>query len=238
MEKVSKKKTIFFDLDHTLWDFEKNSKLTFLQIFKNYDFPFEYSYFLKYYIPLNHKYWDLYSRNKISKSELRTVRFRETFEVLNFKYDTQFLDKISSDYIKILPTKTNLFIGVKKMLKELFLEYNLHIITNGFEDVQLKKIKLSGISKFFGEVITSEKAGQKKPNSKIFKYALNLTDEKPENCIMIGDNFFADISGAINAGMNAIHFNSNNEDYHDICPIIYSYNDIFKLIKKFQINEY
>ncbi|MBC90668.1 MAG: noncanonical pyrimidine nucleotidase, YjjG family [Flavobacteriaceae bacterium] len=232
MENITKKKTIFFDLDHTLWDFEKNSKLTFFQLFNYYDLPFEYSYFLKYYIPINHKYWDLFSRNKISKSELRTVRFRETFEVLNFKYDTQFLDKISNDYIEILPTKTNLFKGVKKMLEKLFLKYNLHIITNGFEDVQLKKIKLSGISKFFGKVITSEKAGQKKPNPKIFKYALSLIDEIPENCIMIGDNFFADISGSINIGMNAIHFNSNNEDYHDICPIIYSYNDnIYKLIK-------
>ena len=120
MENINKIKTIFFDLDHTLWDFEKNSKLTFRDIFNNYDFPFDYLYFLKYYVPINHKYWNLYSKNKVSKSELRTIRLRETFDILDFKYNPKFLDEISNDYIRILPTKTNLFKGVKEMLEILF----------------------------------------------------------------------------------------------------------------------
>ena len=233
MENSNKIKTIFFDLDHTLWDFEENSKLTFRDIFNDYDFPFDYLHFLKFYVPINHKYWNLYSKNEVSKSELRTVRFRETFDILDFKYNTQFLDQISNDYIRILQTKTNLFKGVKEMLEILFLNYNLHIITNGFQEVQLKKLKLSGISKYFGKIITSENTGEKKPSPKIFKYALNLIDDIAEDCLMIGDNFVADISGARNVGINAIHFNSNNEEYHDICPIIYSYNNIYELINKF-----
>ncbi len=232
MGKLGKLKAIFFDLDHTLWDFERNSKLTFKDIFNDYTFPFDYLFFLEYYVPINHKYWDLYSKNKISKKELRTIRFRETFDILKFNYDDHFLIDISNKYINLLPTKNKLFKGVKKMLKTLSSKYKLHIITNGFDEVQQKKINLSGLSKYFGEIITSERAGKKKPNPKIFEYALNLTHNSAENCLMIGDNFFADICGAKSVGMNTIHFNSNFEDYHDICPIIYSYKNIDEIINK------
>ena len=109
MENITKKKTIFFDLDHTLWDFEKNSFLAYKKIFVKYNFPFSLKLFLKYYIPINDRYWYEYSRNRISKEKLRTNRLIETFQLLKFNYDKALVNKISDLYINILPKQTFLF---------------------------------------------------------------------------------------------------------------------------------
>ncbi|MDG2371517.1 MAG: YjjG family noncanonical pyrimidine nucleotidase [Flavobacteriaceae bacterium] len=230
MKNLNKVKTIFFDLDHTLWDFDRNSSLAFKHIFNIYDFPFSHSEFLKWYVPINHKYWRDYSENKISKEKLRIRSLQKTFNCLNFNYKAEYINEISNEYIKTLPTKTFLFEGVIDLLEKLKPIYDLHIISNGFEDVQYKKMKLSGLLPFFDKIITSENANSKKPDSKIFNYALRLTNENPQNCLMIGDNLIADILGAINVGMNAIHYNSNNESIHYKCPIVSSYKDLDKLL--------
>jgi len=230
MKFINKVNTIFFDLDHTLWDFDKNSSLTFKHIFNNYDFSFSHSDFLKYYVPINHKCWRDYSENRISKEKLRTSRLQKTFNCLNFNYKAEFINEISNEYIKVLPTKTFLFEGVIDLLEKLKPIYDLHIISNGFEDVQHKKMKLSGLLPFFDKIITSENTNSKKPDSRIFNHALSLTNENQKNCLMIGDNLIEDILGAINVGMNAIHYNSNNESIHNKCPIVNSYNDLDKLL--------
>ena len=223
-------KTLFFDLDHTLWDFDKNSSMAFKQIFKIYDFKFSYTEFLKFYKPINHFYWKAYSENKIGKDELRVSRFQETFKKLKYNSTSKMIDEISNEYIKVLPTKTFLFDGVIELLNNIKSNYDLHIITNGFDDIQYKKIEYSGLFPFFDKIISPEKAGAKKPDPMIFNYALKITDNKPENCLMIGDDFFADILGALKVGIKAIHFNSNNEEVHDNCPIVNSFQDLNKLL--------
>ncbi|WP_064966029.1 YjjG family noncanonical pyrimidine nucleotidase [Tenacibaculum ovolyticum] len=201
-------KHVFFDLDHTLWDFDKNSKLTFQEIFEEQKIQLEINKFLKVYMPINLKYWRLFREDKISKSDLRFNRLKEVFVALNYNASDDLIIKISEDYIKYLPKYNYLFEGAIEVLGYLKEKYQLHIITNGFEEVQKLKIKNSGIDTYFNEIITSESLGSKKPNPEIFEFALMKAKAIPQNSIMIGDSYEADIIGALNANMLAIHFSN------------------------------
>tara|TARA_R110002073_G_scaffold293194_2_gene458792 strand:+ start:71320 stop:72003 length:684 start_codon:yes stop_codon:yes gene_type:complete len=196
---------IFFDLDHTLWDFEKNSSLTFQQIFSDHQLDVNFKTFLSTYIPINLKYWKLYREEEVSKGDLRYYRLKETFDSINYTINDQLIDKLSEDYIEKLPNYNHLFDGAIEILEYLKPKYQLHIITNGFEEVQNLKMKKSGIIHFFDEIITSESVGVKKPNPLVFHHALEKTKASPKNSMMIGDNLEADIEGALNCGFSAIH---------------------------------
>jgi putative hydrolase of the HAD superfamily len=213
---------IFFDLDHTLWDFEKNSGLAFNEIFIELNFPFSLDVFLKFYNPINHAQWKLYRENKITQEDLRFNRLNKTFEKLNYSASIGLIDKISEQYITYLSTFPHLFEGAIELLEVLKNRFRLHIITNGFDKVQQFKIENSGIESFFEFVFTAEKVGFKKPHPEIFIQSLKTVNTTAEASIMIGDSFEADILGALNQGMQAIHFNSHNEEVHAKCPIVYS----------------
>ena len=213
---------IFFDLDHTLWDFEKNSGLAFNEIFIELNFPFSLDVFLKLYNPINHAQWKLYRENKITQEDLRFNRLNKTFEKLNYSASIGLIDKISEQYITYLSTFPHLFEGAIELLEVLKNRFRLHIITNGFDKVQQFKIENSGIKSFFEFVFTAEKVGFKKPHPEIFIQSLKTVNTTAEASIMIGDSFEADILGALNQGMQAIHFNSHNEEVHTKCPIVYS----------------
>ena len=213
---------IFFDLDHTLWDFEKNSGLAFNEIFIELNFPFSLDVFLKLYNPINHAQWKLYRENKITQEDLRFNRLNKTFEKLNYSASIGLIDKISEQYITYLSTFPHLFEGAIELLEGLKNRFRLHIITNGFDKVQQFKIENSGIESFFEFVFTAEKVGFKKPHPEIFIQSLKTVNTTAEASIMIGDSFEADILGALNQGMQAIHFNSHNEEVHAKCPIVYS----------------
>jgi putative hydrolase of the HAD superfamily len=213
---------IFFDLDHTLWDFEKNSGLAFNEIFIELNFPFSLDVFLKFYNPINHAQWKLYRENKITQEDLRFNRLNKTFEKLNYSASIGLIDKISEQYITYLSTFPHLFEGAIELLEALKSRFRLHIITNGFDKVQQFKIENSGIKSFFEFVFTAEKVGFKKPHPEIFIQSLKTVNTTAEASIMIGDSFEADILGALNQGMQAIHFNSHNEEVHTKCPIVYS----------------
>lgn len=204
-------KHVFFDLDHTLWDFDKNSKLTFEQILEEQNINIDINTFLAVYMPINLKYWRLFRENKILKEDLRYKRLKEAFDALNFKISDEQINIISEDYIRYLPNHNYLFEGTFELLEYLIKKYELHIITNGFEEVQNIKLKKSGIDKYFKEVITSECIGVKKPNPKIFEFALEKAKAVAHNSIMIGDSYEADVEGAINVGMKAIYFTNNNK---------------------------
>ncbi|RPE00140.1 noncanonical pyrimidine nucleotidase, YjjG family [Aureibaculum marinum] len=199
-------KHIFFDLDHTLWDFEANSAQTFQFIFKETNVNINISDFLKNYRPINQKYWKLYREERVSKKELRYKRLKETFDLMSYTISDDHINHLSSIYIDYLPNYNKLFDGTSEILNYLMPKYKLHIITNGFEEVQTKKLKSSGILHFFDKIVTSESVGVKKPNPKIFNYALGLAEAKAIESIMVGDNFEADILGAKEVGMQTIHF--------------------------------
>lgn len=201
---------IFFDLDHTLWDFEKNSALTFEKVLKNNNIEIDLKDFLKHYVPLNFKYWELYRKDEITQQQLRYGRLKDTFDILNYEIADEKIDVLSEQYIQFLPEFNNLFDGTIEVLEYLKPKYNLHIITNGFDKVQAGKIKNSNIEHYFKTITNSEMAGVKKPNPKIFEYALSLSNLNKNQSVMIGDCIEADVQGALNFGMDAIHFNENN----------------------------
>jgi len=204
-------KNIFFDLDHTLWDFDKNSKHTFKKILTENQINIDIDVFLKTYIPINTDYWKLYRENNISKDKLRYGRLSDTFKALDRDVSTKIIYKLSDDYIKYLSSFNFLIDETIPILKYLNSRYKLHIITNGFQEVQNLKLINSGIDHFFKTITNSEMAGVKKPNQKIFQLAINKAKTDFNSSIMIGDNLEADIYGALNVGMDAILFN-----YHKI----------------------
>ena len=191
-------KDIFFDLDHTLWDFDKNSMLAFKRVFKKFKITIEFHAFLKIYEPINVEYWKKYREDKVSKENLRRGRLIDSFNFFDLIYTTEKIDEIADAYIQELPFDNHLFEGAVEILDYLILKYKLHIITNGFEEVQHKKLKNSGIDHYFSTVTTSEEVGVKKPNPKVFLTALNKANSLPAQSVMIGDSLEADILGANN----------------------------------------
>jgi YjjG family noncanonical pyrimidine nucleotidase len=200
---------VFFDLDHTLWDFEKNSALAFEKVFKMQDVAVDMTEFLKFYVPINREYWERYRKDEITQKQLRYGRLKDTFDLIQYAVSDDLVELLSVEYIHYLPKFNHLFDGTIEILDYLKAKYNLHIITNGFAEIQGNKLDNSYISHYFKTMTNSEMAGVKKPNQKIFAYALNLAEAKKENSIMIGDCIEADVQGALDAGLDAIFFNEN-----------------------------
>ncbi|MEL6304981.1 MAG: YjjG family noncanonical pyrimidine nucleotidase, partial [Bacteroidota bacterium] len=192
---------VFFDLDHTLWDFEKNSELTFAQILPKNGIETSLDGFMEKYRPINFAYWKDYRENKITKATLRYNRLRHTFDAIGIRVTDEIIDKLSDEYIGYLSSFGNLLPQAKEILEYLTPKYNLHIITNGFQEIQDKKLKNSGIMEFFDVVVNSEMAGVKKPHPHIFELALKMASAAPSNSVMIGDNLEADIQGAYQLGL-------------------------------------
>ena len=218
-------KHIFFDLDHTLWDFEKNSDLTFQKIFLKHKIAIDMKAFLRVYKPLNRKFWRLYREEKISKDNLRYQRLKTTFDEIKYSVSDSIINTIADEYINNLSSFNHLFDGTFELLDYLKEKYKLHIITNGFQEIQGKKMINSKIHHYFDAVITSESVGVKKPNPKVFHYALKEANASIDNSIMIGDSIEADILGAINIGMSAIHCNFEHEvvenaNFHSVTSLL------------------
>jgi putative hydrolase of the HAD superfamily len=206
-----KYKHLFFDLDHTLWDFEANALVTLETIYEElklkergvHDFPL----FYKNYLIHNDKLWERYRNGYIKQDELRVKRM--WLSLLDFKIaDDELSKKMSVLFLDLLPTRTILFPHTKEILQYLDDKgYVLHLITNGFEKVQHSKLFHSGLTGFFKEVITSEGSNSLKPNKEIFDYALQKTGALVKESIMIGDTPEVDILGAKNAGMDQVFVN-------------------------------
>lgn len=203
MEKIT---DIFFDLDHTLWDFDANSILAFDKIFKERHPSIDTEKFIEIYAPINQACWKLYQVDKITHQELRYNRLRQSFDVMEYVISDEEINKISHDYIEFLPDNNRLFDGAIEVLDYLKSKYKLHIITNGFAEVQGKKISNSGLDSYFNTITNSELAGVKKPHRNIFEFALSLANVKKENAVMIGDCIDADVRGALDFGIEAILF--------------------------------
>jgi putative hydrolase of the HAD superfamily len=204
-------KDLFFDLDHTLWDFETNSRETIQELYTTHRLAelgiVDFDGFYSTYSAHNHRLWDRYTKGFIKQEELRWKRVY--LSLLDFKVANEPLAKeISQAYLEILPNKKHLFpytIEILEYLKQK--DYKMHLITNGFESVQFKKIKNSGLADYFIEVITSEASNSLKPHTDIFEYALRNAKATVAESIMIGDNESADIQGGINIGMDTVFVN-------------------------------
>lgn len=216
------KKHLFFDLDHTLWDFEKNSALAYERIFAERKIPIDLAEFLEVYIPTNLKYWKLYREEKVSQDDLRYYRLKEVLDVFDYSHLTRDqVMEIAHDYIAYLPMFNHLYDGAVEILEYLHPNYHLHIITNGFAEVQQRKIQQSGLQSFFKTVTNSETAGVKKPNPQIFHRALNLAKAEVTESIMIGDSLEADIEGAQSLGLDTIYFNEFQIPHQNPTPQVF-----------------
>jgi len=206
-----KYKHLFFDLDHTLWDFDANAKQTLHEIYNLFALegkgivPIEDFY--KLYKIHNDVLWDRYHKGFVTGEELKWKRMYRT--LLDFKIaDEPLAKQMSENFLEILPTKKILFPYTIEILDYLTEKnYTLHLITNGFEKIQWSKLNKSGLSKYFTHVVTSEKSNSLKPKKEIFEYALNIAGAQLHQSIMLGDNLDADIQGAINVGMDNIFVN-------------------------------
>ena len=211
---------VFFDLDHTLWDFDANSRLAFEKLLIDNDLKIKIEDFCEVYKPINTKYWEDYSKGIKSKKEVKLGRLFDTFSSLNIETDDSFLQKFAHDYLQYLKEESLLMEGSLEILHYLKDKYKLHILTNGFMEIQEAKIKNAGISDFFENIISSEEVGKQKPHPEVFKYALKKANAFAHKSIMIGDNFKSDILGARNVGMHVIHFDiyNTNEVDNKIIP--------------------
>lgn len=204
-------KHVFFDLDHTLWDFDRNSFLAYQKIFEQQKILVPMSDFLIVYAPINQKYWKLYREEKVDSISLRRGRLQETFAAFDVTFSMEEIDFIADRYIAYLPDNSYLLDGALELLEYLAPKYQLHIITNGFREVQAKKLKSAKIAHFFETVTDSQSVGVKKPNKRIFEYALDTANAHYTESLMIGDNFEADILGANAIGLRTICYNYHKE---------------------------
>ena len=211
-----KYKHIFFDLDHTLWDFDSNSRLTLKELYVLFELEkkgvTDFDLFHKNYLDHNNMLWARYRNGYIKVDEMRWKRMWLT--LIDFKIGDEVLARKMGDaFLDKLPLRNILFPYTIEILQYLTdKQYKLHLITNGFEFTQHSKLKNSGIDKFFIEVITSEGSNSLKPRKEIFEYAFNKASSQCHECIMIGDSIEADIQGAINAGIDQVYVNHTNAE--------------------------
>jgi putative hydrolase of the HAD superfamily len=208
-------KHIFFDLDHTIWDFDKNAQETLTELYHRYQLNSiglsSCESFIERYTENNQLLWTEYHMGRITKDTLRAERFHKTFIELGVAPE-QVPHQFEEDYVRFSPTKTNLFEGSEKVLAYLQKKYTLHIISNGFKETTLIKMDLCNLNPYFTNVIISEDVGVNKPDRAIFEYALKKAGADKQESIMIGDSIEADIRGAQDFGMKAIFFNPLNKE--------------------------
>ena len=224
--KIPNKKAVFFDLDHTLWDFEKNSALAFEHILGKNKVKVDVQQFVATHIPINNNYWKLFRDGAITQQQLRYGRLKDIFVALDYEIDDVLINTLSEEYIRLLPTNNHLFDGAIEVLEYLKTKYSLHIITNGFHEVQDIKMKSANIYHYFETITNSEMAGYKKPHPAIFEYALTAANAQKCDSIMIGDCIEADVQGALDCGLDAIYFNEHRLEAH---PSILQVNHLLEL---------
>jgi len=230
--KFEMKKHIFFDLDHTIWDFDKNAEETLHELYALHRLNeiglTSAGAFIETYTANNHKLWREYHLGNITKETLRQARFNQTFLDLGVHPDV-IPHGFEDAYVQLCPTKTNLFPNAHETLTYLAEKYTLHLISNGFKESQAIKINGTGIGKYFQHVVVSEMVGANKPDKAIFQYALDLAGATKAESLMIGDSLEADVMGALDFGMDAIFFNPFNAEKPEEVPMQIS--DLKELMK-------
>ncbi|WP_057940527.1 YjjG family noncanonical pyrimidine nucleotidase [Algoriphagus resistens] len=208
---------LFFDLDHTLWDYDRNVQESLSELFLYYKLEelgiLSSQSFIESFYAVNFKLWEAYDKGEMQKDELRSSRFPRIFEqagVLNAAIPEEF----EGDFMHRTSSKPHLFPHTIEILEYLKPKYKLYVITNGFDESQAKKMSSSGLSGYFELVITSETTGHKKPDPRIFHYALDQAGAYKENSLMIGDSPISDIQGAQGVGIDQVFFNPVGKPIH------------------------
>ena len=213
-------KNLFIDLDDTLYDFSAASQESFRETYDllHYERYFNsFEHFYSIYEPYNLQLWHIYGEGKIMKEELNKRRYSYPLEVVGV-HDQELADTFCREALGRIPTKNKLIEGAKELLEYLRPKYNLYILSNGFKELQSRKMCTVGIDKYFDALILSEDIGVNKPNRELYEYALQKTASTMEDSIMIGDMFETDIVGAANIGMKQIYFNPKKKECMPFTP--------------------
>jgi len=220
---------IFFDLDRTLWDFDSNSSECLSELISKYDLDRmmdNASLFIEAYHRNNLKLWELYRKGQMTKEVLRTLRFRISLEEFGIQ-DEVLARKIGEEYLRISPQKTILIPHTMEILDYLKSKYRLHIITNGFQETQEKKLRNCRMDNYFTSMTTSETVGHNKPRTEIFHHAISSVHARKVNSLMIGDDLEVDIAGARNYGIDQVFLNRDEIQHTD--PVTFEIDSLLEL---------
>lgn len=215
-------KYLFFDLDHTLWDWDANASETLFEIYDHYDLAkygvVSQETFRDVFFQENNKLWKDLDTGKIDKFFLRNNRFRIVMQAARANMKSvkeDLLVDMNATFLNDCSKKKRVMEGAFEVLDFCRGKFDLHIITNGFEEIQSLKLAHSGLDQYFDKIITSEKAGHKKPSPGIYHYALKHTGAKLDESLMIGDNLGTDIKGARDFGMDQVFYNPTRINHSD-----------------------
>lgn len=215
-----KYENLFIDLDDTIWDTVSNGKTSLEEVYRDYNFgrffP-SFNDFYSIYFPNNCNLWKQYALGKISKEELIFERFLFPLRPHGVS-DKKFIRNLNDDFLDRTSRKTQLIPHAMEILEYLYPKYKLYILSNGFNEVQYKKINNSGLSVFFKDIILSDHIGYNKPHPEIFQYALRKTNASKANSLMVGDNWDTDIVGAKNSGIDQIWYTQEDEHSREFEP--------------------
>lgn len=225
---------LFFDLDRTLWDYDANSRRSLDILFSEYGLERHFTSPEEFYLLYDHHntlLWDEYRRGRILKDDLRSKRFRVTFEEKGLK-DAALAERVGDHYLELTPSMNLLFPGTFKTLEYLLeKDYRLFILTNGFLSTQQEKMRNSGIERFFERIFSSEEIGVNKPHREIFHWAVTSLNAPKKQCLMIGDDLKVDVEGALIYGMDAILFDPHNkESSSDRYITIHQLEDLLEIL--------
>lgn len=217
---MTKYTTLFFDLDGTLWDLKKNTQIALRQLWDSWHLdaraPQQFNAFFKSYTHHNDAVWALYRDNKIEKELLRVIRFERAFGELAISLDSAEINRFADAFIDLCPRQANVLPGAHELLNALAPHYPMHIITNGFSEIQMIKMKAAQLDGFFQHIIYSEDLGIKKPHPEIFHLACHKAGCTPQQALMIGDDWDADVIGAMGVGMDQAFLASTEDVLNEI----------------------
>lgn len=212
---MKKYKHIFFDLDHTLWDYDGNVKESLEELYGKYEFhqlgKLCFEDFFAAFQKTNNELWILFNQGVLDKDSLRKVRFKRIFSLAKLG-NCPIPPTLEEEFVFTTSSKKRVLPYSFDVLDYLKDKYNLHVITNGFNESQYAKLTASGLQNYFELVVTSESSGYRKPDKKIFQYALEILKATPSECLMIGDNPDSDILGAQNAAIDQVYYNPANRE--------------------------
>lgn len=202
--------SVFFDLDHTLWDYERNALESLSDLYIEFNLKEKINVsvdeFYNSFSEINHSLWDQYDAGKINRQVIRDERFQRVLGTFGVT-DPRLAESLSENYLTVAPKKSNLIDGATEVLNYLSVKYKLYIITNGFQEIQYTKLQSGKINHYFDEVFISDVVGHKKPSKEIFDHVIKKHQLTKSTCIMVGDNLLTDIAGAKNAGIDSVFFN-------------------------------
>lgn len=224
-------KAIFFDLDHTLWDYDRNARITLKILYEKYldgKNGINPDIFQEEFIRINDIAWEKFDRGEISREDIRIIRFVEVLALFGIN-EPELAETISHEYMKLGPFQSHLMPNTMELLEILSEKYSLYVLTNGFEDIQKQKLHSAGITGYFKEIITSERVGNKKPAPDIFEYAVNAAGCSKEETIMVGDNLLTDMAGSIGYGIDCVFLNTKNK-VHQV-PVTHEITDLGELLE-------